>query len=59
MLTIKPNSPYPLLIWLLVGVIFVLDIILPLNTEVVHAYLLALFISIFLRRKAMFCCSLW
>lgn len=52
MRTIKSNIRLARLIWLLVAAVFVADLLLPLQFDIVFAYLLAHFLAIFFREKS-------
>lgn len=52
MRTIKSNTRLARLIWLLVGAVFVADLLLPIQFDIVFAYLLAHFLAIFFREKS-------
>ncbi len=52
MRTIKSNIRLARLIWLLVGAVFVADLLLPIQFDIVFAYLLAHFLAIFFREKS-------
>jgi PAS domain S-box-containing protein len=52
MLTFKYNTQFSRLIWVLVTGIFVLDLLIPRNYDIVFAYLLAHFLAIFFKEKS-------
>ena len=52
MLTFEKNTHFARLVWVIVACVFVSDLLIPRNYDVVFAYLLAHFLAVFFREKS-------